>query len=83
MATVLEIFKVYSLLGFPAEKYALSRYGIGQKKETDVHLEEDGYILNNLISEDFFHAECLCLLYLTLFPSMIYSDLQDVPGDEK
>lgn len=50
-------------LWFPAEKYGLRRYGVGKK---DLQVEEEDYILNNLILKNFFHAESLCLLYLTL-----------------
>lgn len=54
-------------------------WGMGK----DIHLEE-GYVLNNLILKDFFHAESVSLLYLALFPNVIYSDLQNmVPGDKK
>ena len=38
---------------------------MGQKK--DLHLEEEDYILNNLILKDFFYAEFLFLLNFILF----------------
>ena len=37
-------------------------------KKKDLHLEEEDYILNNLILKNFLHAESLCLLYLLLSP---------------
>ena len=39
------------------QQYGLSWHGMGQKK--DLHLEEEDYILNNLILKDFFYAEFL------------------------
>ena len=34
-------------------------YG-AKKKKKDLHLEEEDYVLNNLILKDFFYAEFLC-----------------------
>ena len=35
----------------------------------DLHVEEEDYVLNNLILKNFLHAESLCLLYL-IIPKM-------------
>lgn len=51
----------------------------------DIHLEEEGYVLNNLILKDFFHAESLCFfVILHIVPKHYLQWLTKlVPGGEK
>lgn len=59
------ILKVYGLSGCQKGNIVVwAGMALGEKKKKDkkthVHLEKEGYILDNLILKDCFHAESVC-----------------------